>query len=69
MQKVKSEKTFQLFISRELSVTIAKAQLKTLCLPSNAIKLIIDIATTKHPIKTGALRMHNINGFHHLIDR
>ena len=69
MQKEKGEKKFQAVVDGKLSVSMAKAQLKTLCLPGNAINLIIDSAIMLHAIKTGTLDMHDLNAFHHLIDR
>lgn len=47
---------------------MAKAQLKTLCLTRDAIALILDCAIIEHVSHTGALNMHDLNGFHSLID-
>ena len=69
MQKVKSEEIFRNIIDRKVSVTMAKAQLKTLCLLGDAIKLIVDTGIILHAIKTNTLDMHDLSGFHHLIDR
>ena len=69
MQKVKSEEIFQAIVDGKLGVTMAKAQLKTMCLPGDASKLIVDTAIMLHAIKTGTFNMHDLSGFHPLIDR
>ena len=68
IQNKKSKEIFQVAIEEKLSVSIAKTQLKTLCLPGDAITLIVNSAIMQHAIKTGTLDMHDLNGFHHLID-
>ena len=65
----KSKKTFDVVVNEELSVTMTRLQLKTMCLPGNAIKLIINTAITKHAIKTNTLHMHSLSEFHHLINK
>ena len=69
MQEEESRKIFNLIVEGKLSVSLAKAQLQSLCLPSEAITLIIDSAILKHAKETNTLDMHDLNGFHHLIDR
>ena len=69
MQKEKSEEIFRNIVDGKASVTMAKAQFKTMCLPGDAIKLIVDAGITLHAIKTNTLDMHDLSGFHHLIDR
>jgi len=52
-----------------MSVTMAKSQLKAICLPGDASKLIVDTAIMLHAINTGTFNMHDLSGFHPLIDR
>ena len=56
-------------VDGKLSASMAKAQLKTLCLPVDAINLTIDLAIIPHAIKTGTLDVCGLNGFHQLIYR
>ena len=67
LQKVKSEEIFQAIVDGKLSATMAKAQLRTICLSGDVIKLIVDAAITLHAIKTDTLDMHDLSGFHRLI--
>ena len=69
MQKEKSEEIFRNIVDGKASVAMAKAQLKTVCLPGDAIKLTVDTGMILHAIKTNALDMRDLSGFHHLIDR
>ena len=69
LQKVKSEENFQAIVDGKLSVTMAKAQLRTICLSGDAIKLIVDTDVMLHAIKTDTLDMHDLSGFHRLIER
>ena len=69
MQKEKSKKMFEANVNEELSFTMARAQLKCLCLPSNAIKLILDRTIIMHASKTNTLHMYDLSKFHHLIDK
>ena len=69
MQEEESRKIFNLIVQGKLSVSLAKAQLQSICLPSEAITAIIDSAILKHAKETNTLDMHDLNGFHHLIDR
>ena len=69
MQMERSKKIFEAVANEELSVTMSRTQLKTLCLPGDAIKLILDTAIIMHAIKTNTLKMHNLSEFHHLIDK
>ena len=48
---------------------MARAQLKTLCLPRNIIKLILSTATIMYAIKINALYTHGLSEFHYLIDK
>ena len=68
IQKTKSGKIFQAIVDSELGVTIAKVQLKTMCLPGDTSKLIVDTAIMLHTIKTGTFNMYDLSGFHPLID-
>ena len=69
MQKEKSEEIFRNIVDGKASVTMAKVQLKTTCLPGDAIKLIVDTGIMLHAIKTNTSDMNDLSGFHHLIDR
>ena len=69
MQKEKLKKIFKDVVNGELSVTMARAQLKCLYLPIDTIKLIIDTAIIMHANNTNTLHMHNLSEFHHLIDK
>ena len=69
MQKEKSEEIFRNIADGKVSVAMAKAQLRTICLQGDAIKLIVDTGMILCSIKTNTLDMHDLSGFHHLIDR
>ena len=69
MQKEKSKKTFEDVVNREISITMARVQLKYLYLPGDAINLILNTAMIIHDNKTDALNMHDLSDFHHLIDK
>ena len=69
MQREKSTETFESIVNENLSVTMAREQLKTSCVPGDAIKLIIDTAVIMHAKKTDTLHMHDLSSFHHLIDK
>ena len=69
MQKEKLEEMFQSVINEELSITTAREQLRTLYVPGDAIKLILDTAIAMCANKTNTLHMHDLSVFHYLIDR
>lgn len=69
MQKQKSQEICNLIVDGKINISIGKARLKVLCLSEEAIKLIIDSAIVRHAIQTSTLEMHDLNRFHHLIDR
>ena len=50
MKKEKSEEIFRNVADGKISVAMAKAQLKTMCLPGDSIKLIVDTGTILHAI-------------------
>ena len=64
MQKEKGEDAFKVVVDCRLNATIARAQLRNLCLLGDAINLIIDMAIMLHGIKTGALDMYELNRFY-----
>ena len=65
----KHSEIFQAIVNRELSMSMAKVQLRALYVPGDAIKIIIYTAATMHVIKADTSCMHGISGFYHLIDR
>ena len=67
--KGKIKKIFEAVVNKELSVTIARAQLKTLCLPSDAMKLILKTSMIKNTIKMNTFHMCNLSEFHYLINK
>ena len=69
MQKKESKKTFEAVVNEELLVTMVRTQLKYLCLPSDTIKLTLDIAIIIHANRTNTLHMHDLSEFHHLINK
>ena len=69
MQKEKSKTMFEAVVNEELSVAIARLQLKTLYLPGNAIKLILNTATIMHANRRNTLHTHDLGEFYHLIDK
>ena len=69
MQKEKGKEIFQAPLEVNLSASIAKAQLKTLWLPRDAMTLMTYSAVAQHAIKTGALHNNVPNRFHRLINQ
>ena len=69
MQRDGSKKVHQSIIDGHLPVTTAKEQLRALCVPSDASKLIIDSAVLMHAKKTDTLNMHDLSSCHPLIDK
>ena len=68
IQETKGREICKLIVDGKISISLARLMLKTICLPDDAMNLIIDSAIIKNDCDTSKMGMHDLNGFHSQID-
>ena len=69
MQEKKGKEIYNKIVDGKISIQEGRTLLKTICLPDEAITLILDSAIIRNAQDNDTMDMHDLSGFHSQIDR